>query len=51
MIDVATGQRPLDDIEALLGATDNSGVSAPAPANALFLDHVAYPRELYLEEA
>jgi len=49
MIDIASGQRPLDDFASLLGATDNRDVSAPAPPHALFLDHVAYPKSLYLE--
>jgi tRNA pseudouridine38-40 synthase len=51
MIDCASGQRQVDDIAVLLDATDNRGVSPPAPPHALFLDHVAYPRELYLEES
>jgi len=50
MIDIAMGRRPLADLAALLDAPDNREVSPPAPANALFLDHVAYPRALYLEE-
>lgn len=48
MIDIGTGRRPAEDLSALLDAADNSGVSAPAPAHALFLDHVAYPPALYL---
>lgn len=48
MLDVATGRRPLADVAALLEAPDNRDVSPPAPAHALFLDRVAYPRELYL---
>jgi tRNA pseudouridine38-40 synthase len=48
MIDIATGRRPLDDMAALLAASDNSDVSPPAPPHALFLDHVAYPSALYL---
>jgi tRNA pseudouridine38-40 synthase len=51
MIDVASGQRPLDDFALLLEAADNRGVSPPAPPHALFLDHVAYPESLYLEES
>ena len=51
MIDIATGQRPVDDFSLLLEATDNRDVSAPAPPHALFLDRVEYPRELYLEES
>jgi tRNA pseudouridine38-40 synthase len=50
MIDIATGQRPIDDLSVLLGAPDNRDVSPPAPAHALFLDHVAYPPTLYLGE-
>jgi tRNA pseudouridine38-40 synthase len=49
MIDIATGRRPLHDMSALLAASDNSDVSRPAPAHALFLDRVAYPSALYLE--
>jgi tRNA pseudouridine38-40 synthase len=51
MIDVALGRRPLADVEALLAATDNSDVSPPAPAHALFLDRVCYPADLYQHEA
>jgi tRNA pseudouridine38-40 synthase len=48
MIEVATGHRPADSVSALLVAADNQETSAPAPANALFLDAVLYPRDLYL---
>ncbi|MDB4888108.1 MAG: tRNA pseudouridine synthase [Gemmatimonadetes bacterium] len=48
MMDVATGRRPLADIDALLLADTNDEVSAPAPAHALFLDRVEYPADLYL---
>ena len=51
MIDIGTGRRPAEDLSALLDAADNSGVSAPAPAHALFLDHVAYPPALYLGDS
>ena len=47
MLDVASGRRPLSDIAQLLVAADNHGVSAPAPAQGLFLDAVTYPQELY----
>ena len=47
MLDVAAGRRPSNDIETLLGAEDNRDVSPPVPAKALFLDRVAYPKELY----
>jgi tRNA pseudouridine38-40 synthase len=48
MIEVAAGRRPADSVAVLLAATDNLETSAPAPANALFLDAVHYPRDLYL---
>lgn len=48
MLDVASGRRPVSDIGALLSASDNQDVSPPAPANALFLDAVQYPAELYV---
>ncbi|HMC53946.1 MAG TPA: tRNA pseudouridine(38-40) synthase TruA [Gemmatimonadaceae bacterium] len=48
MLDVASARRPVSDIRALLHSADNSDVSAPAPANALFLESVEYPRELYM---
>ena len=51
MIEAALGRRPVSDVESLLSAPDNSDVSAPAPAHALFLDRVSYPAELYLSEA
>ena len=51
MIDVASGQRPLADFAPLLEASDNRDVSPPAPPHALFLDHVAYPESLYLEQS
>jgi tRNA pseudouridine38-40 synthase len=51
MIDVASGRRPAIDFARLLAAPDNSEVSAPAPAHALYLDAVRYPDDLYLERA
>ena len=51
MLDIATGRRPLADVESLLEAEDNRDVSPPAPPHALFLDRVEYPRDLYLEDA
>ena len=48
MLDIASGRRPLADMRALLEAPDNSEVSPPAPAHALFLDAVRYPAELYV---
>jgi tRNA pseudouridine38-40 synthase len=51
MVDVATSRRPLSDMSRLLVALDNSDVSPPAPAHALFLDRVEYPEDLYLVSA
>lgn len=51
MLDIATGRRPVADMPRLLGASDNAETSAPAPAHALFLEAVMYPRELYLGSA
>ncbi len=51
MIDVASGRRPAGDLPRLLVAAENSEVSAPAPAHALYLDAVRYPDDLYLERA
>jgi tRNA pseudouridine38-40 synthase len=49
MLDIASGRRPFDDLSGLLESGDNSEVSPPAPAHALFLERVTYPRELYVE--
>jgi tRNA pseudouridine38-40 synthase len=49
MLDVATARRPPGDLAQLLTAADNREVSPPAPAHALFLERVTYPRHLYLE--
>ena len=51
MIDAALGRRPASDVGALLRANDNSDVSPPAPPQALFLDRVCYPTDLYLTQA
>jgi tRNA pseudouridine38-40 synthase len=51
MVDVASGRRPADDIARLLAAATNDDVSPPAPAHALFLEQVTYPRDLYLAPA
>lgn len=48
MMETALGRRPVGDLARLLVATHNDGVSAPAPAHALFLDRVRYPDDLYL---
>jgi hypothetical protein len=51
MIDVARQRRPARDLPALLAAPDNRDTSPPAPAHALFLEAVRYPRDLYLPDA
>ena len=51
MMETALGRRPSGDLAALLGARDNSDVSSPAPAHALFLERVRYPDDLYLVTA
>ncbi len=49
MLEIASGRRPAADFLRLLNSGNNSDVSAPAPAHALFLDKVEYPAELYLK--
>jgi tRNA pseudouridine38-40 synthase len=49
MLDAASGRRQPSDVPALLRASDNRDVSPPAPAHALFLDRVDYPRDLYVD--
>ena len=51
MVDIATGRRERNAMNELLVADDNSGVSAPAPPHALFLERVEYPANLYLPSA
>lgn len=51
MLDVASGRRPPETMATLLAASDNAGVSAPAPPHALVLERVDYPRDLYLDTA
>jgi tRNA pseudouridine38-40 synthase len=51
MLDAASGRRAPGDVVRLLGAPDNSEVSAPAPPHALYLDGVIYPAHLYLSPA
>jgi len=47
LLDIATGQRPMADLSALLVASDNRDVSPPAPPHALCLEAVTYPADLY----
>ena len=49
MLEIASGRRPAADFLRLLNSDNNSDVSAPAPAHALFLEKVEYPAELYLK--
>ena len=51
MLEIGEGRREDSDISELLLQSDNSEVSAPAPAHALFLDRVEYPEDLYLSES
>jgi len=48
MIEIARGRRDPATTRTLLMSDDNSGTPAPAPAHALFLDRIRYPRELYI---
>ena len=49
MLDVGSGKRDRRDVTTLLESGDNSQVSPPAPAHALFLERVEYPPEFYLD--
>jgi tRNA pseudouridine38-40 synthase len=51
MLDVASGRRSAETIEALLSSSDNHEVSPPAAPHALYLANVTYPNELYLNTA
>jgi tRNA pseudouridine38-40 synthase len=51
MLEVGEGRRAPSIIDELLRAKDNTDVSQPAPAHALFLERVEYPEHLYLETA
>jgi tRNA pseudouridine38-40 synthase len=48
MLDVGEGRRDVAVMRELLEQEDNSQVSPPAPAHALFLERVEYPTDLYL---
>lgn len=48
MLEMAAGRREPETLARLLRAADNRETAPPAPAHGLFLDHVAYPRDLYL---
>jgi tRNA pseudouridine38-40 synthase len=51
MLDVGEGKHDPHVMTELLAMDDNSQVSPPAPAHALFLERVEYPKDLYLETA
>jgi tRNA pseudouridine38-40 synthase len=51
MVAAASGARPRSAVQELLGAPNNDDVSPPAPAHALCLEYVEYPRALYLQIA
>jgi tRNA pseudouridine38-40 synthase len=48
MLAIGEGRREPGVIGELLDQDDNSQVSPPAPAHALFLERVDYPKDLYL---
>jgi tRNA pseudouridine38-40 synthase len=48
MLEVGEGRRDVSIMKELLAQDDNSEVSQPAPAHALFLEQVEYPTDLYL---
>ena len=48
MLEIGEGRREVSEMSELLRQDDNSRVSPPAPAHALFLEHVEYPSDLYL---
>ena len=48
MLEIGEGRREVSVMQELLAQDDNSEVSPPAPAHALFLERVEYPADLYL---
>jgi tRNA pseudouridine38-40 synthase len=48
MLEIGEGRREVSVMKELLAQGDNSEVSPPAPAHALFLERVEYPADLYL---
>jgi tRNA pseudouridine38-40 synthase len=47
MVEIARGRRPVEDLVALLGSTDNQAASPPAPPHGLYLVSVRYKAEWY----
>ncbi len=45
MVDIAQGRRPQGDMARLLGSTDNSDTSPPAPPQGLYFAAARYPAE------
>ncbi len=48
MLEIGEGRRDVSVMKELLAKEDNSQVSQPAPAHALFLERVEYPKDIYL---
>jgi len=48
MLEIGEGRRDVSVMNELLGRDENSLASPPAPPNALFLERVEYPDDLYL---
>jgi tRNA pseudouridine38-40 synthase len=48
MLEIGEGKREPGTIPRLLGQSDNSDVSQPAPPHGLFLERVEYPKDLYM---
>lgn len=51
MLEIGERRREPRVVGDLLSESDNTKVSQPAPAHALFLERVEYPQHLYLETA
>jgi tRNA pseudouridine38-40 synthase len=49
MVDVARGRRPLDDVGRLLERGTALVTSPPAPPQGLYLSHVEYPEDVFLD--
>lgn len=51
LLEVGTGRRRPEDVERVLATGDRSEAGKSAPADGLFLSHVAYPPELWVRKA
>jgi tRNA pseudouridine38-40 synthase len=47
MVDIGLGRRPAEDVEMLLGRSDNAATSPPAPPHGLYFVAATYPPELF----